>query len=142
MVAVLTDSRLRSPAPVHLAAAARLRVSAPRRLDPTVYRRRRLLVAGIALLMLAAALVTAQSLLAGAGGGPLTATGAAAGPPGSMLPAGTQGWVVRPGDTLWTIARAVEPHGDVRPLVDRLSAEVHDGELYPGEVIPLPPVSR
>ena len=30
--------------------------------------------------------------------------------------------VVRPGDTFWTIARRVQPTGDVRPLVDRLVA--------------------
>lgn len=28
--------------------------------------------------------------------------------------------VVQPGDTLWSIARALKPSGDVRPLVDRL----------------------
>lgn len=142
MVAVLSDSRLCSPGSAQVVAAARLRVTAAPRLHPLVYRRRRLLVAGLLLLVLATALVMARSLLAGAGGGPLTVTGAAAGIPGSMVPAGTQGWVVRPGDTLWTIARAVEPHGDVRPLVDRLSAEVHGADLYPGEVVPLPAASR
>lgn len=99
-------------------------------------------MAGLLLLVMATALVIAQSLLAGAGGGPLAATGAAAGTAEAMIPAGTEGWVVRPGDTLWTIARAVDPHGDVRPLVDRLSAEVHGAELYPGEVVPLPAAAR
>ena len=31
--------------------------------------------------------------------------------------------VVRPGDTLWSIARAAQPSGDVRPLVERLSQQ-------------------
>jgi LysM repeat protein len=30
--------------------------------------------------------------------------------------------VVAPGDTLWSIARRLQPTGDVRPLVDRLAA--------------------
>ena len=31
--------------------------------------------------------------------------------------------VVRSGDTLWSIARAAQPTGDVRPLVERLSQQ-------------------
>ena len=30
------------------------------------------------------------------------------------------GYVVQPGDTLWSIARRLQPEGDVRPLVDQL----------------------
>jgi len=29
-------------------------------------------------------------------------------------------YVVQPGDTLWSIARHVQPEGDIRPLVERL----------------------
>jgi hypothetical protein len=29
--------------------------------------------------------------------------------------------VVQPGDTLWSIARRLQPEGDVRPLVDALA---------------------
>ncbi|MBO0732668.1 MAG: LysM peptidoglycan-binding domain-containing protein, partial [Acidimicrobiaceae bacterium] len=54
------------------------------------------------------------------GGGPLTA----AGQPGGMRPAAQHVWVVRPGDTLWGIAAATGDHGDLRPLVDRLSDEI------------------
>ena len=100
---------------------------------PEVYRRRRLLVAGVLLLGIAAALIVAQSVLAGTGGGPLTTTGAAA----TMTPARASTWVVRPGDTLWSIASAVDPGGDVRPLVDHLQATVGN-DLYPGERIPIP----
>jgi hypothetical protein len=105
-----------------------------RRLDPAVFGRRRLLVAGLILLLVAAALVLVQSARAGAGGGPLATTGAA----GSPRPISEQMWVVRPGDTLWSIAAAVDPGGDERPLVDRLAAEVGGATLYPGETIPLP----
>ena len=139
MVAVLADHRRPSPVVTNLHAAARLRSVPPQRLHPSVYRRRRLLAAGILLLAIAAVLVTAQSLMAGTGGGPLTTTGAAAvSSPGAMAPAGAQVWVVRPGDTLWSIARSVDPKGDVRPLVDRLAAEVGDAGLYPGQAVAIP----
>ncbi len=88
--------------------------------------------------MVATVLIAAQSTLAGTGGGPLTTTGAAASGVGPMTPADTAVWVVRPGDTLWSIAESLDPRGDVRPLVDRLSAEVHGGDIYPGETIALP----
>jgi len=41
--------------------------------------------------------------------------------------------VVQPGDTLWTLARRVQPEGDVRPLVARLRARHGSGPLVPGE---------
>ena len=104
------------------------------RLDPAVYRRRRLLAGGLLLLLIAAALILVQSARAGAGGGPLAATGAA----GSARPISEAEWVVHPGDTLWSIAAALDRNGDERPLVDQLAAELDGAGLYPGEVIPLP----
>lgn len=92
------------------------------------------MAAGLLLLLVAAALLLAQLVETGIGGGPLTATGAA----GSVSPAGAAVWVVHPGDTLWSIASTVEPGADERPLVDRLSAEVGNRPLYPGEVLALP----
>lgn len=68
------------------------------------------------------------------GGGPLATTGA----PGGALPAASRVWVVRPGDTLWSIAEAVDPAGDVRPFVDRLDTEVGGSSIYPGETIAIP----
>lgn len=47
-------------------------------------------------------------------------------------------WVVQPGDTYWTIARALQPSGDVRPLVDQLQAANDRGSLQPGQHVPLP----
>jgi hypothetical protein len=46
--------------------------------------------------------------------------------------------VVRPGDTLWSIALRCGATGDIRPLVDRLDAEVHGQPIYPGEQITIP----
>ena len=47
-------------------------------------------------------------------------------------------YVVQPGDTLWTIARALQPAGEIRALVDQL-ADRHEGAaLRPGQVIHLP----
>jgi nucleoid-associated protein YgaU len=107
-----------------------------RRQSPAVYRRRRILAVGVLLLAVAAALLVAQLALGGAGGGPLAAAGA--GTPGAAERIDARVWVVRPGDTLWSIATRLDPNGDVRPLVDRLAAEVGGAGIHPGEVIPLP----
>jgi Tfp pilus assembly protein FimV len=49
-------------------------------------------------------------------------------------------YVVRPGDTLWSIAaRAAGPGADPRPIVDELERENRLGvAIVPGEVIRLP----
>ncbi len=58
-------------------------------------------------------------------------------PPGSAGRAGAPWVVVRPGDTLWSIARRLAPGGDVRAAVDRL-ANVHGtGPLQVGERLPV-----
>ena len=49
-------------------------------------------------------------------------------------------YVARPGDTLWTIAREIQPQGDVRPLVDALAAQLHGTPLEPGDVVAWPPL--
>ena len=46
--------------------------------------------------------------------------------------------VVEPGDTLWSIARRLQPNGDVRPLVDRLVAAQGSTVIEPGDRIALP----
>jgi nucleoid-associated protein YgaU len=108
----------------------------PRRPIAAVYRRRRLLAGGLLLLSVAAVLIVAQLIQAGIGGGPLTTTGAAAGP--GMVAAGATEYVVRPGDTLWSIAAALAPGRDERPVVDQLVRELGGTALYPGQVISLP----
>ena len=89
------------------------------------------------LLAVAAVLIGAQLIQAGIGGGPLATTGAAAGP--GMVQAGATEYIVRPGDTLWTIAAAMAPGRDERPVVDRLVHELGGVSIYPGEVIRLQP---
>ena len=46
-------------------------------------------------------------------------------------------YVVRQGDTLWSIARHLSPTGDPRSIVDELSAAngVSAGALRPGQVL-------
>ncbi len=60
------------------------------------------------------------------------------GAPQRMVPASQPSYVVKPGDTLWTIARSVEPRGDVRPVVDRLAQGRRGRLLRVGERIVLP----
>jgi hypothetical protein len=91
-----------------------------------------------AVLLLAAFLATSwiglQAALGRIGGDPLVATGA----PGGLQAAASRVWIVRPGDSLWSIAQAIDPRGDVRPLVDRLATELKSTNLYPGETVAIP----
>jgi len=70
----------------------------------------------------------------GTGGNPLAAPGAAR---AGRLVAGDI-YVVRPGDTLWSIAERLAPDSDPRPLVARMEDEVGSGDLQPGEELRLP----
>ncbi len=48
-------------------------------------------------------------------------------------------YTVKPGDTLWSIARRVAPGQDPRPVVEDLIAENHlQGDLQAGQAIDLP----
>lgn len=101
-------------------------------LAPT-YRRRRVVAGLLAVLVVAGLLSGSRALLA-----PL-AEPASAGPvaPASAT-AGSGSVVVRPGDTLWTIARRAQPRGDIRPLVDQLVAAHGSSSLRPGDTIAVP----
>jgi len=101
---------------------------------PAVLRRRRLVAIAALVLLLMVVWFGLQAALGRIGGSPLATTGA----PGGLQPAASRVWIVRSGDTLWTIAEAMDPRGDVRPLVDRLAAEVGSTTLYPGESIAIP----
>jgi type IV secretory pathway protease TraF len=93
-----------------------------RSLSAATYRRRRL-----AALVVVVGLAIAAWTALGALGGVLTA-------PVRSAPHGAEGLRgpnpvggatvvdVAPGDTLWSIARRLQPEGDPRPLVDRLAA--------------------
>jgi hypothetical protein len=94
-------------------------------------RRRRLLLGGVA-----TALIVALALPWGGAG---THTLAAPGPAqagATVLHAGP--YVVRPGDTLWSIAEGLDPSGDPRPVVAELSAEIGGDSVVPGERLELP----
>jgi nucleoid-associated protein YgaU len=94
-------------------------------------RRRRAVAAGLLAVVILTSGIGIRAALGRTGGGPLAATGA----PGGPRAASGQVWIVRPGDTLWSIAEAVDRNGDVRPLVDRLAGEAGGTTIYPGESI-------
>ena len=60
----------------------------------------------------------------------------AASPAGATAPVGGV-WVVQPGDSLWSIAAAVAPGADLRPVVDELAQSTGGGSLQPGQRIPV-----
>jgi hypothetical protein len=98
---------------------------------PATYRRRRL---SVGLLALGVVVVAARAGVA-LGGSPLAAPERR---PASSAPAGSTTVVVRPGDTLWSIASRLAPGDDPRPLVDELVAARGATALQPGEHIRLP----
>ena len=93
------------------------------------YRRRRLVVATLILSVLLGGRVAADLV----GSGPLAAP-----EPAQPVLIGERVHIVQPGDTLWTIARSLQPSGDVRRLVDALAARRHGAALQVGERIALP----
>ncbi|MHB1535478.1 MAG: LysM peptidoglycan-binding domain-containing protein [Acidimicrobiales bacterium] len=101
---------------------------------PAVLRRRRLVALVLISLVVLGGWLALQAALGRTGDGPL----AVAGPPGGTGLGGERVWVVEPGDTLWSIAVASGAHGDIRPLVDRLSAEVGGRPLAVGQRIVVP----
>jgi hypothetical protein len=106
------------------------RSGSARRHAPEVYRRRRVVALGALVLVF--------------GGAGLLIRGWLSGPPDAAGPSlagrtvAAHVWVVRPGDTLWAIALASGDKGDIRPLVDELSAQVHGQPLQIGQRILLP----
>jgi nucleoid-associated protein YgaU len=59
---------------------------------------------------------------------------------GGRVPAKTTTYVVRPGDTLWSIARSVAPGHDPRLVVDAIlgANRVQPGALMPGQSLSIP----
>ena len=91
----------------------------------------------VVVLVLLAACLALRWAAGGLGGAPLAAS-----EPISAVTAGdaSRGLtvVVQPGDTLWEVARLFQPEGDLRPLVDRLSAERDGRPLQVGERVRAP----
>ena len=126
--------------PVRLRLLPAPRPGCRRRPTPAVYRRRRLAV-GLLLGVIVAAvlLVTGPVLRASVGalgGSPLAPSGAPA--VRDLRPVAAQTYVVQPGDTFWSLARRMQPSGDIRPLVDRLVALHHGATLQPGDRVAVP----
>ena len=60
----------------------------------------------------------------------------------SAPPANTTTYVVRPGDTLWSLATRFRPGSDPRLVVDRIAGanDLDAGALVPGQRIAIPAV--
>jgi hypothetical protein len=93
---------------------------------PTYWHRR------VAVLLAALVLVAGLGLVLRAAGGSITHEPPAA---PANLSSPTGGYVVQPGDTIWSVARRLQPEGDVRPVVDRLVAARGSAGLAVGEVV-------
>jgi len=106
--------------------------AAPRAVRTRPAVRRSALVGGFAAL-LATCAVWVQAGGGRTGSEPLNAPGA-----GRTAPAAAHVCVVQPGDTLWGIARHLDPNGDPRPLVDTLAREVHGRPLQVGQQLSVP----
>jgi hypothetical protein len=105
------------------------RARVPQRAPMATYRRRRL---GVAMLATSVLLV-AGVVLGRLGTGPLAGSETSH----SGLIAQTS-YVVKSGDTDWSIAQSLHPRGDIRPLVDYLYKQHADQPLQVGEVLRLP----
>jgi hypothetical protein len=100
------------------------------RVSRATYLRRRLAAVGLALGLV---VVTAEAGAA-LGGSPLAAPERH--PTAAVQASPTvQPVVVRPGDSLWTIAERLAPGEDPRPVVDEVQAARHGAPLVAGETI-------
>lgn len=68
---------------------------------------------------------------------PLSWLGGTSGPQPAPVAAGST-YVVRPGDTLWSIAERLDPTGNPVALVQRMAAETGSSTVVVGEHIVLP----
>jgi nucleoid-associated protein YgaU len=103
----------------------RARRSAGSVVTPAVYRRRRLGALLVAVSLVAVAYLAVVGVRA--------AGGQVAPRPSAPVAATGHVYVVQPGDTLWSIARSLHPHGDIRPVVDRLERRLGTATLQPGQ---------
>jgi nucleoid-associated protein YgaU len=123
------------PRPVDLAAVEPVPLrSVPRALParPTRIRRRRLAALLMAVALFAAAATAGRALL----GAAMSVEPSSPRPVDAPVSSQSgQTYVVRPGDTLWSIAAAIAPDSDPRPVVDALRDANGGPELRVGERI-------
>lgn len=102
----------------------------------TLQRRRHPVAGLLFIILLLAAWLLAAGVLGGPGGtvAPVTPSGSSG---TALMPVASASYVVQPGDTLWSVARNLQPAGDLRPLVDRLARHTAGGPLRAGQRIPL-----
>lgn len=103
--------------------------------SPRTYARRRI----VAALVLTVLILVAWAALRGVG---VALPLAGSEPSTSMAPVASSTYVVQPGETLWSVARRLDPDGDPRPVVDRLAAANGGAQIRAGEVIVLPLPAR
>ena len=99
----------------------------PTRATPATYRRRRAVAGAAALVVVAVVLLS----LLGARASADTEVGVEVRPPAV--------YVVRPGDSLWSIAAELAPQRDPRPVVAALQRAAGKGDIQPGQRILVPP---
>lgn len=102
----------------------------PDRHHPSLAVRRRRTASALVVLA-ALGILSGVGSLAGAGQDPPGGDGSGARVETAPILATT--YLVQPGDTLWSVARRLQPEGDVRPLVARLDAGHGRRPLVPGE---------
>jgi len=132
VAAIFAESSWSSAEPVRLyvVPGAGRRSARP---SAAVYRRRRL-AAGVLAVLLVVMAGWAVTTVAALGGVPASAP--ERGPASS--PAAPTEVVVRPGDTMWSIATRLQPEGDVRGLVRRLVEANGGPAIQPGDVLVVP----
>lgn len=149
MAAILTPARHRPPAPPRprLALVPAPTTPARRAGAPRVATRPVAVPAppstGVLAGVVLAATVAVLLALAIAHGAFAAAVPAAPGASGAAPavatgPAGGPTVTVEPGDTVWSIARRLQPEGDVRPLVDRIVASRGSTVVVAGEELVVP----
>lgn len=119
------------PVPVPRRSLGELATEKPHRASESSRGLRRLLP-GVATLAALAGIWVGAAALSATHDRPLTVL------PGSAKVAGGYSYVVRPGDTIWSIASRLDPGGDPRPLVARLESQLHGRSLQPGMKLLVP----
>jgi nucleoid-associated protein YgaU len=84
------------------------------------------------------AVIAAVAIVGGVWAGPLAHGGADPG----MRSVASHGYVVRDGDTVWSIASRLQAAGDPRQLADAIESanDVEPGALRPGQTLIIPSV--